>query len=213
MVGLFSSTGTVGLYSSERKTMFGFDLLTLAVLCLLLGCALIVLEVFIPSGGILSFFSVVAIIASLAIAFRRDTTTGLAFLVMTVIAVPSVVALAFKYWPLTPMGKAFLGELPSEADAQLDDPRRELVGRVGIAKSTMLPSGSVLIDDQLIDAISQGTVIEVGQAIVVVEVKGNRVVVRKADEEEAQQATTNLSEMLSKPIEELGLEPFDDPLG
>ncbi len=193
--------------------MFGFDLLTLAVLCLLLGCALIVLEVFIPSGGILSFFSVVAIIASLAIAFRRDTTTGLAFLVMTVIAVPSVVALAFKYWPLTPMGKAFLGELPSEADAQLDDPRRELVGRVGIAKSTMLPSGSVLIDDQLIDAISQGTAIEVGQAIVVVEVKGNRVVVRKADEEEAQQATTNLSEMLSKPIEELGLEPFDDPLG
>jgi len=193
--------------------MFGFDPLTLAVLCLLLGCALIVLEVFIPSGGILSFFSVVAIVASLAVAFRRDTTTGLAFLVMTVIAVPSVVALAFKYWPLTPMGKAFLGELLSEEESQPDDPRRELVGRVGIAKSTMLPSGAILIDDQLIDAISQGAAIESGRAIVVVEVKGNRVVVRQADDEEARQATIDPSEMLAKPIEELGLESLEDPLG
>ncbi|NOY29803.1 MAG: hypothetical protein GXP28_06385 [Planctomycetes bacterium] len=192
--------------------MFGFDPLTLAVLCLLLGCALLVLEVFIPSGGVLSFFSVVAIVASLVVAFRRDTTTGLAFLVMTVIAVPSVVALAFKYWPLTPMGKAFLGELPSEEETQFDDPRRELVGRVGIAKSTMLPSGSVLIDDQLIDAMSQGAAIEVGQAIVVVEVKANRVVVRQADDEESRQATIDPSEMLSRPIEELGLESLDDPL-
>jgi len=193
--------------------MFGFDPLTLAVLCLLLGCALIVLEVFIPSGGILSFFSVVAIVASLAVAFRRDSTTGLTFLVLTMIAVPSVVALAFKYWPLTPMGKAFLGELPSEADIQTDDPRRELVGRVGIAKSKMLPSGSVLIDDQLIDAMSQGAAIEIGEAVVVVEVKANRVVVRRADEQEARQATVDPSEILSKPIEELGLESFDDPLG
>ena len=193
--------------------MFGFDPLTLAVLCLLLGCALIVLEVFIPSGGILSFFSVVAIVASLAVAFRRDSTTGLTFLVLTMIAVPAVVALAFKYWPLTPMGKAFLGELPSEADIQTDDPRRELVGRVGIAKSKMLPSGSVLIDDQLIDAMSQGAAIEIGEAVVVVEVKANRVVVRRADEQEARQATVDPSEILSKPIEELGLESFDDPLG
>ncbi len=197
----------------EKNSMFGFDPLTLAVLCLLLGCALIVLEVFIPSGGILSFFSVVAIVASLAMAFRRDSTTGLSFLVMTMIAVPSVVALAFKFWPMTPMGKSFLGELPTEAEMQTDDPRRELIGRVGIAKSTMLPSGSVTIDGRLIDAVSQGSAIEVGQAVVVVEVKGNRVVVRRADEQEAGLATVDPSEILSKPIDELGLESFDEPLG
>jgi len=111
------------------------------------------------------------------------------------------------------MGKAFLGELPAETDVHPDDPRRALVGRVGIAKSKMLPSGSVLIDDRLIDAMSQGMAIEIGQAVVVVEVKANRVVVRPADEEEAGQATVDPSEMLSKPIDELGLESLDDPLG
>ncbi len=192
--------------------MSALDPLSWAILLMLVGCALVVLEVFIPSGGILSFLSAVAIIASLVMAFRRDMTTGLGFLVLTVVAVPGVVALALKYWPLTPMGKAFLGELPTEAELQKDDPRRELVGRLGIAKSKMLPSGAVLIDDQWIDAVSQGAAIEMGQAVVVVEVRGNRVIVRAADAEEARHAAVNPSDLLSQPIEELGLEPFDDPL-
>ncbi|MCA9232171.1 MAG: hypothetical protein KDA57_16100 [Planctomycetales bacterium] len=193
--------------------MAGLDPISWAVILLLVGCALVVLEVFIPSGGILSFLAVAAFVASLAMAFRRDTTTGLSFLVLTVIAVPLVVALAFKYWPHTPMGKAFLGEVPTEADLRSDDPRRDLVGRVGVAKSKMLPSGAVQIDDQLVDAVSQGAAIDVGSAVVVVEVRANRVVVRLADEQEARQAAIDPSEMLSKPIEELGLESLDESLG
>lgn len=193
--------------------MSGMDPLSWAIILLLLGCALIVLEVFLPSGGILSFLSVAALVASLTMAFRRDATTGFGFMILTVVAVPGVVALAFKYWPHTPMGKAFLGEIPSEAEMQTADPRRELVGSVGVAKSKMLPSGSVLINDRLVDAVSQGTAIEAGHAVVVVEVRGNRIVVRPADETEARQASVDPSEMLAKPIEELGLESFDDPLG
>jgi membrane-bound ClpP family serine protease len=193
--------------------MSSLDPITWAVILLLVGCALVVLEVFLPSGGILSFLSVTAIIASLVVAFRRDTTTGLGFMVLAVIAVPAVVALAFKYWPQTPMGKAFLGELPTAEELATDDPRRELVGRVGIAKSKMLPSGAIEVDDRLIDAVSQGAAIDSGQAIVVVEVQGNRVVVRLADEQESRQAMVNPSEILSQPIEELGLESFDEPLG
>lgn len=193
--------------------MSGLDPISWAIILLLVGCAMIVLEVFLPSGGILSFLSVAALVASLTMAFRRDATTGFGFMILTVFAVPAVVALAFKYWPHTPMGKSFLGEIPSEEEMQTDDPRRELVGRVGIAKSKMLPSGAILIDDRLVDAVSQGTAIDVGDAVVVVEVRANRVVVRPADESEARQVSVDPSEMLSKPIEELGLESFDDPLG
>ncbi len=188
------------------------DPLSWAVLLMLIGCGLVVMEIFIPSGGILGFLSGVCIIGSVVMAFNRDSTTGISFILITLVAVPAAIGLAFKYWPLTPMGKAFLGELPDEEDVLPSDARRELVGRVGTAKSKMLPSGSVSIDGQLVDAVSQGSAIDKGQAVVVVEVRGNRVVVRPADEAEAQQRGDYPSDVLSTPAEELGLDSLEDPL-
>ncbi len=193
--------------------MAAMDPLTWALLLMIVGCGLVVLEVFIPSGGLLSFLSAVVIVASVVMGFRRDMTTGLSFVVLTLVAVPSVLALAFKYWPLTPMGKAFLGELKSTAELNPVESRRELIGKVGVAKSKMLPSGSVQIDGKSIDAMSQGLAIEKGQAVVVVEVRANRVVVRPADEDEARQVVRDPRELFSKPLDELGLESLDDPLG
>jgi len=193
--------------------MSTLDPFTWAILLMLLGCGIIVLEVFIPSGGLLSFFSAVTIIASIVMAFRRDTTTGLSFLVLTLIAVPSTLGLAFKYWPQTPMGKAFLGELKSTEELKPEETRRELIGQGGIAQSKMLPSGSVQIDGKTFDAISQGEAIDKGQAVVVIEVRANRVVVRPADKDEARSVVRNSSDLFSTPIEELGIESLEDPLG
>jgi len=193
--------------------MSTLDPLTWAIILMLIGCGTVVLEVFIPSGGILSFFSAIAIIASVVMAFRSDATTGMSFVVLTLVAVPATLGLAFKYWPSTPMGKAFLGELKKTEDLLPVDPRRELVGKVGIAKSKMLPSGSVQIDGKYIDAISQGVAIDIGQAVVVAEVRANRVVVRPADEDEARQIVNASQDVFSTPIEELGIDSFDDPLG
>ena len=193
--------------------MAGFDPLTWAILLLIAGCALLVIEMFIPSGGIISICSGVAIIASMVMAFRQGSTTGLSFMLLTVVAVPSTLGLAIKYWPLTPMGKAFLGELKTTAELKPEDTRRELVGKLGIAKSKMLPSGSVQIEGKYIDAISQGAAIDIGQAVVVVEVRANRVVVRPADEHEARQIISSKKDVFSTPIEELGMDDFEKPLG
>jgi membrane-bound ClpP family serine protease len=193
--------------------MTGLDPFTWAIILLLLGCALVVLEVFIPSGGILGMLSGLAILGSIIFAFRRDLTSGMVFVLIALVAVPSLIALAFRVWPHTPMGKAFLGELPDENDLKPIDSRRQLVGRLGIAKTKMLPSGSVLVEGQWLDSVTQGDAIEPGEAVVVVEVRGNRVVVRRADPEEATQVAADPTDVLSKPLDELGLEGFDEPLG
>src|SRR4029079_3038307 len=137
-----------------------------AILLLLVGCALVVLEVFIPSGGIISVLSAAAFIISYVVApwegIRTGPGTGLAFAGITVFAVPMLVAVAFKYWPKTRMGKAFLGELPREDEVGPEESRRTLIGRVGIARSKMLPSGAIEIDGQMIDAVTQGQAIEPG---------------------------------------------------
>ena len=193
--------------------MSGFNPLTLAIILMILGCGLVVLEVFIPSGGLLSFLSAIVILASLITAFQRDTTTGLTFIIITLLAVPTAVALAFKYWPHTPMGRAFLGELPAEDELTPADPRRELVGRLGVAKTKMLPSGSVQIDGCIIDAVSQGAAIDLGQPVIVVEVRANRVIVRVADENEAREGNRDPHDLFSKPLDELGLGSIEEPLG
>ena len=192
------------------------DPLGWAVVLLVLGCGLLVLEVFIPSGGIFGFLATMAVAGSLVMAFRRDTTTGMSFMAITLFAVPAVIGLAFKYWPKTPMGRAFLGELPSEDQVKPDEPRRTLVGWVGVAQSKMLPSGSVLIDGQLLDAVSQGLAIDPGEPVVVVEVRGNRVVVRPARAHEVRTADLRPDDVLQRPIQDFGLEGFEgieDPRG
>ncbi|MBX3434661.1 MAG: hypothetical protein KF847_15185 [Pirellulales bacterium] len=188
------------------------DPLGWAILLLVLGCGIVVLEVFLPSGGVLSFLAVLVLGASVYFAFRRDATTGFAFITLTLAFVPLTIGLAFKVLPMTPMGKAFLGELPTPAEVDPDDPRRSMVGRVGVASSMMLPSGSVLVDGKLLDAVSQGVPIDPGTPIVVVEVRANRVMVRPADPDEARRIAIDSGDVLAKPIEEFGIEEFDEPL-
>ncbi len=189
-----------------------------AILLMVVGCALVVLEVFIPSGGLISILSGVAFIASLVIAFRESPTTGplagLTLAAITVIAVPVLIATAFKYWPRTPMGKAFLGEPLTDDDTLTADPRRALLGRVGVARSKMLPSGAVEVDGQVIDAMSQGQPIEPGTYVVVTEVRANRVVVRPAskDQRPSNQSSQEIKDILNQPIDELGLESLEDPM-
>jgi membrane-bound ClpP family serine protease len=190
------------------------DPLVWAILLLFLGLALVCIEVFVPSGGILGFLSIVSLLAGIVLAFyHRGAETGFIFLIVTAIAVPAALVLAFRYWPKTPMGRRLLLDVPSGEEVLPDSPRRQqlrqLVGKTGVAKSVMMPSGAVVIDGHTIDALSEGIPIDPGQRIKVIEVRGSRVLVRPVDSAEEPEAT---DDVLSQPIESLGLDALDDPL-
>lgn len=191
------------------------DPLVWSVLLLFLGLALVCVEVFLPSGGVLGFLSIASLMAGIVLAFvHRGSEVGLIFLLVTAVAVPTALVLAFRYWPKTPMGRRLLLEVPSGEEVRPDSPKRQqlrqMVGKVGVAKSLMMPSGAVTIDGATIDALSEGMAIESGTPIRVIEVRGTRVVVRPVDEDdEAPQAS---DDVLSQPIETLGLDALDDPL-
>ncbi len=185
-----------------------------SVLLLLLGLVLVCAEIFIPSGGILGFLSIASLMAGIALAFyHRGTEVGLLFLIATALAVPGALALAFRYWPQTPMGRRLLLDVPSGQEVLPDSPQRQrlkqLVGKFGVAKSLMMPSGAVVVDGNTIDAMSEGIPIEAGQTIEVIEVHGTRVLVRPVDEKSRSIAS---DDVLSRPIESLGLDSMEDPL-
>jgi membrane-bound ClpP family serine protease len=185
-----------------------------AGILLLLGLMLVMLEVFVPTGGMLGFLSLTAILCGIGLAFYRGGLTyGFIFLVVTAVAVPTVLGLAFRWLPETSIGRRLLPTVPMSKDVLPDSEERRalraLVGKIGSAKSTMLPSGAVIVDGRTIDAVSEGMPIEPGQPVRVIEVRGNRVVVRPVEEGEPRQMSDDI---LSQPIDTLGIDPFHDPL-
>ena len=62
--------------------------------------------------------------------------------------------------------------------------RDRLVGKRGVAKSELLPSGDVVIEGRVYDAVSNGVVISAGQAVRVIDVNTQRLVVRPLSEAE-----------------------------
>jgi membrane-bound serine protease (ClpP class) len=189
------------------------DPLIWAALLMFLGLALVLLEIFVPSGGVLGFLSIGTILASIVIAFyQRGAEVGFIFLLIAAVAVPTTLVFGFRWWPHTPMGKRLLLDAPTAEEVLPDTPikrLRELVGKTGLAKTVMLPAGAIEVDGQTIDAISAGMPIEVGQHVRIVDVRGNRVVVQPAD---APHTVAQTDDILSQPIESLGLSPFDEPL-
>lgn len=152
-------------------------------LLLVIGLGVIVLEVFIPSGGILGFVSVTALVAALAMAFMHlGVGAGLVVLAFTVVAVPAVLALAFRWFPETPLGRRVLPPPPDPADVLPDAPRRQklrsLVGRVGLATTELMPWGSVTVDGTAVDAMSESGPIAAGTSVEVVGAQAMAVIVR-----------------------------------
>lgn len=188
------------------------DLWVWAILLLILGMGLAVLEVFIPSGGILGFLSICSILGAIVVGFRQGPIAGVAVLTLAVFGLPLVVVLALKYWPETPMGRRIILMAPKSEEVLPDSTSqrklRELVGQVGVAKSQMLPSGAVVIDGRIIDAVSEGVPIEPGQRVCVIEARGNRVVVRPV--EDAPPATT-AANPLDRPIDSVISDPWEGP--
>jgi membrane-bound serine protease (ClpP class) len=190
-----------------------------AALLLLLGMVLVLMEVFVPSAGILGFLSVTSILAGIGLAFYNGgLTIGFGFLFGTAILLPIVLALAFRWFPETPIGRRLLPALPTSAEVLPDNEERRvlrgLIGKVGQAKSPMLPSGAIVVEGRVINAVSEGLPIEAGTDVRVIEVRGARVVVRplEAGESAAPPKQQQADDLLSRPIDSLGLDFPDDPL-
>ena len=80
---------------------------------LFVGLFVMVLEVFIPSGGLLGFVSIAAIVAAIATAFaEQGIGPGFLVLAITAVAVPATLAMAFHLFPSTPLGRRIMPSPP-----------------------------------------------------------------------------------------------------
>lgn len=158
------------------------EYLVWAILLFAGAILLAILEIFVPSGGILAVLAVTSLVGSILFAVLTDAVFGMAYSGVLLIVVPVVLWKLARFWPETAVGKMIL--LDPEGDPALaPDAEREklkaLVGRTGIARSRMMPAGTVEIDGQRFDAISDGMPIDPGTPILVIRVDGINMTVRE----------------------------------
>ncbi len=208
------------------------DLIFWAIALLLLGLCMMILEVFVPSGGVLSFLALALIIAAVVVAFMDGFKSGTIMLMTVAICVPILIWSAVQLWPHTPIGKLILTKRPAHPDDVLPKTEayfglNDLIGKRGVAISKMLPGGLVMIAGRKYDALSNGLAIERDQVVQVIDVRTNRIIVRPSEGEidpedvmrggsepdEALSADAeSADDVLSTPLESLGLDDLSDPL-
>jgi membrane-bound serine protease (ClpP class) len=155
----------------------------LAVVLFFVGVVLVVIELFVPSLGVLSMAAGACFVGAIVVAFGESTAWGLGFLGGTLVLVPLLVYLGFKVFPHTFIGRRLILAAPDRSEEErgadvTSDPLHDLVGRSGRALSDLRPAGLVEIDGRRLDVVSGGEWVEAGARVTIIEVEGNRAVVR-----------------------------------
>ena len=177
----------------------------LEIVLFVFGVGLILMEIFVvPGFGIFGVSGAMAILASLILASQTfvlpststeltQMTKSLGTMSIALVSVIGAAMLVSKYLPDMPLLKHLILSPPELAeDANAPRLRPEMLGssagvsfdhllhQEGEAFSVLRPAGKVRIGEQVVDVQSQGDYIEAGQRVIVTEVSGHRIVVRRA---------------------------------
>ncbi len=144
------------------------------------GIILMALEVFIPSFGILGLLGGASLIGGVIMAAWATghalQSLGIAF----VLAAAAVGIVVFVFKERGVWNRFILKDsLTSEAGYNSAVTRFDLVGRDGVSLTPLRPSGTVMIDGERIDVVSEGAFIERDKAVTIVKAEGGRVVVQE----------------------------------
>ncbi len=162
-------------------------LLWWAIAMLVGAVAILAVELFVPSGGILGLVSCALSVAAVVCFWCVSPAWGISSLVGLLVLTPMVFAFFVKVWPDTPMGrKMILAEDDSDIErraTQINEERTKgdsLIGAEGTAVTDLRPVGVVLLDGERVEALAEGAWIEAGSAVRVTHVEGTRIKVREA---------------------------------
>lgn len=155
------------------------DPIVVAILMYLLALLLFVIDVFLPSGGILLFCTGLAGIASVYFGFRSGTNAGLVMLLVIMATVPVMIVVFLKLWPHTPLGKRVMLQPPDYQTSSEHQQLKSFIGTVVVNRWPLIPTGQIQIGHRRFNAQSaDGRFIEVNQRVKVVDVRERIMVVQ-----------------------------------
>ncbi|WP_078498676.1 NfeD family protein [Paenibacillus selenitireducens] len=151
-----------------------------SIVLFVLGIVLLVCEVFVPSFGILGILGSLSLIAGVVMA-AFDTSDALLSLGIAFVAALIVVVVVARIFKHRGIWNRFIlkDSLTSEQGYLSSEDKSYLLHKEGVSLTTLRPSGTVVIDDEHVDVVTDGTFIEANRPIIVAKIEGTRVVVRE----------------------------------
>jgi membrane-bound ClpP family serine protease len=170
----------------------------LAILLFILGLVLIALEVFVlPGFGVAGISGTVLVIASLALVTldkKPETTqewfslgrTLATFSLSLLAAIVAAMTVAW-YLPYIPYLNRVMMKSEDELAQEGEGPSPDLIqpnlaamlGAIGVAATPLRPAGKVKFGDEYLDVVAEGSFVQPGTRVQVIEIEGNRVVVKE----------------------------------
>jgi membrane-bound ClpP family serine protease len=147
----------------------------------LIGIVVIIAEIILPSGGLLSLLAAGLFGYSLYLVFVEiSSSAGMAFIIADLILIPILVYFGIKFLAKSPVT---LQTQLSKADGVTSQSEEDnaYLGRQGTAVTDLRPSGVARFDDERLDVVTRGEYLEKKTDIVVIAVQGNQIVVKQKD--------------------------------
>ena len=157
------------------------------LLLLAFGLMLLMVEAFLPTGGLIGLLAVGCLGVSVYQAFSVSDapTLGWKFLAAEVILIPVAMIVAIQLWPKTPFAKRYFLRPPAPEELDLaHSPHRldHLIGEIGRTLTPLRPSGVVDFEGRRIEGRSEGGFIARGLLVKAVRVQSATLVVREIDD-------------------------------
>ena len=150
------------------------------------ACAvLIVAEVFVPSGGLISLFAIGCLVGGVVIFFQHSVVAGWIGVGIAAVMIPSVLVVAYRMFPKTRFGKSVTLNPPEreQGDAVPDTAQlKELLGAVGVVLTPLRPVGMCDLSGRRVECVAESGYVDKGKKVKVIDVQSTQLTVRIVDE-------------------------------
>ncbi|HBT79058.1 MAG: serine protease [Selenomonas sp.] len=176
--GIMLGIVAAGVFWGSRYVEGLVDLYQIAIF--LVGILCIIVEMLLPTVGLLAGVGVAALLYSLLLALGGDVDAMTALGAALILAVVIFVLIVKKLPSSRLWHKVVLHDRSTSQRGFVSaETRRELIGREGTVLTELRPAGSVQLGEQVVDVVSEGAFVAKGERVKVIAVNGARVVVRR----------------------------------
>ncbi|AHM56729.1 putative membrane bound hydrolase YqeZ [Peptoclostridium acidaminophilum DSM 3953] len=182
--GIGGLLSIIGFSLFFMGSIMGGNAHLLSVVLFIAGIAMLIAEAAAPGFGVFGVLGIAGMVLSIVMA-SSSLTLALVYMLIALVLTVVVVVLIFKKLPKRKLAKTLLLDtnLSKESGFIPAKEMLEYIDREGRAVSFLRPSGKIEIDNNILDAVSDGEFIQKDELVKVIRVEGSKIIVRKKGEE------------------------------
>ncbi|NLX61782.1 MAG: nodulation protein NfeD [Tissierellia bacterium] len=151
-----------------------------SLIIFIIGLILLVIEAISPGFGLPGISGIVLIVVGIVLAIGSIQSAIMSLSVAIILTAIITILLIKQGHKIEAFNKIVLSTKQEDEEGYLSSPPKyEYLDKEGIALTDLRPSGVIVIGEEKLDALSEGSYIQKGSQIKVVKVEGSKIIVRR----------------------------------